>query len=451
MLEIIPAYLRTLDPHLDRTRRMLEELGLSEAQLGDENLGAKVLITAPPGARAAQRLVTQRLVDLLVRLEPLVGTVLLDGYDDVSWIDDLRERFPVTIRRAAMAGEADVRVSIGRALAPSDIVVDAAGWVATFGCPCSAEDDGNPIGALAGAALAAGDVFKILFKARWPENRIARQVELCAGAFSFWDYSASEASPRLEPVELDAVLVGCGGVGSGVVCAFGALGGALSGAFRIVDPDDLDLYNLNRVTFGSLSEAGRAAKKAASAKTYLGACVPMLRVEAIELNYSQFKRLTPRREDRRYPLVLTGLDTDDTRHEVQMDLPRRLVDGATGAQFNCVVESVHFGLRGCLGCSRLSPAARPAEPEQCDAPPAPKAPSISFLSALAGTLVAAEAIKVSHGQDSARRFEHFFTYGLNPDLHGRVGFSPTCKVECQRDTVRAAFARKWPVHSSPQR
>ncbi|MGO8996511.1 MAG: ThiF family adenylyltransferase, partial [Polyangiaceae bacterium] len=218
-----------------------------------------------------------------------------------------------------------------------------------------------------------------------------------------------------------------------------------SGSLRIVDPDGLDLYNLNRVTFGRVDEAERSLKKVASAQAYLRPRTPALEVKPIELDYGRFKRLTPRREDRRYALVLTGLDTDDARLEVQMDLPRRLVDGATGAHVNCVVESVRFGEGGCLGCSRPPPAPPPAEPAHCDAPPAPHAPSISFLSAFAGTLVAAEAVKISLGHDAAGRFEHYFTYGLNADLRGRVGLSPACKVECQRESVRAAFARKWPV------
>ncbi|MGO8994550.1 MAG: hypothetical protein ACLQVI_14625, partial [Polyangiaceae bacterium] len=229
MLEIVPDYLRALDPRLDRTRRMLEGLGLSEAQLGDAKLGATVLIGAPATARSAQRLLSQRLVDLLVRLEPLVGRVLLDAPDEAAWVEDLPERFPVAIRPAARPGPVDVSISVGGALGSADVVVDAAGWATTFGGACSAGDDGNPVGALAGAALAAGDVFKILFKARWPDTPIGRQAELTAGAFSFWDYTATETSPRLEPVRLDALLVGCGGVGSGVIAALGALGRAISG------------------------------------------------------------------------------------------------------------------------------------------------------------------------------------------------------------------------------
>ena len=113
MLEIVPDYLRALDPRLDRTRRMLEGLGLSEAQLGDAKLGATVLIGAPATARSAQRLLSQRLVDLLVRLEPLVGRVLLDAPDEAAWVEDSARALP---GRDSARGEAGARrrVYLGR-------------------------------------------------------------------------------------------------------------------------------------------------------------------------------------------------------------------------------------------------------------------------------------------------------------------------------------------------
>ena len=49
------------------------------------------------------------------------------------------------------------------------------------------------------------------------------------------------------------------------------------------------------------------------------------------MRFSEFKRLlSPRRNDRHYEVIVTALDDDDVRHEVQRELPRVLVDAATG-------------------------------------------------------------------------------------------------------------------------
>jgi len=39
------------------------------------------------------------------------------------------------------------------------------------------------------------------------------------------------------------------------------------------------------------------------------------------MDFERYKRQIPRREDRRYDVVVTGLDNDETRWEAQRDLP----------------------------------------------------------------------------------------------------------------------------------
>src|SRR5439155_3960730 len=165
-----------------------------------------------------------------------------------------------------------------------------------------------------------------------------------------------------------------------------------------------------------------------SAREYLSARVPRVDVDVVSEEYRSFTRRIRRRAERRYPLVMTGLDHDEIRWEVQRDLPQVLIDGATGNQGNCRIDVVQFGEAGCIGCSR-PPRPKPTEPGECDAPPARYAPSISFLSAFAGTVVAGEAIRVAAGAGRVGRyFEYTFAYPLNADLAGIAGFHPYCAV-----------------------
>ena len=54
-------------------------------------------------------------------------------------------------------------------------------------------------------------------------------------------------------------------------------------------------------------------------------------VTPVPRTFEQYKQRRPRRQDRVYnDVIVTGLDNDEARWEVQRDLPRILIDGATG-------------------------------------------------------------------------------------------------------------------------
>lgn len=69
---------------------------------------------------------------------------------------------------------------------------------------------------------------------------------------------------------------------------------------------------------------------------------------------------------------------------------------------------------------------------------------ISFLSGLAGTLAAGEAIKLAAYPERALQgcFEHVFLYLANSELRGLPGFRDDCTIGCRTQSVRTAFDRK---------
>ncbi len=443
MLELVPRYLERLDPTRDRTRRMFETLGINAEALAWHR-GLTVVVRLDPGADAARSLATAALVDLLVRLQPVVGSVVLDCTRADAMARDLQDRFPLEIRDVSNGAAAALAVSVGGASDSCDLLVDGAGWCLAVGETCPVEDDGNPVGPMAMGAVGAAEVFKLLFRTAHPDEPLSRRFVPHRGPFSLWNWSASWTSPALpETMWIDAVLVGAGGVGAGVITTLAPLGDRLQGRLNVVDDDRLDLYNLNRVTYARVEEADRGDEKVSSARAYLARRLGRLDVGAVPEVYRAFARRIARRKDRRYPLVMTGVDDDAIRYEVQRDLPRVLIDGATGSQGNLRLDRVGFGVSGCLGCAR-PPRPRPRRPEECDAPPAPHAPSISFLSALAGVLVAGEAIRVAAGIDTDGHYvEWTFTYPMNPELGGQVQFHPACPVACRDPLVLEAFRKKW--------
>jgi molybdopterin/thiamine biosynthesis adenylyltransferase len=425
-----------------RTLRQLEALGVDVAV---KPKGSVVSIEVAPDASPARRLLTNATLDYVLRLDPLVSNVRVSGLEDAE-LAELAERVPFE----PTAEEPFVyTIAIGGSSSGADLVVDAHGWLASLGHVLDQPEEAivNPVGPLAAAALAAGEVFKALFALSYPNAPLTRRFAGAAGTFSCFDYSFDGANPALEPFTLDAFLIGLGGVGAAVVRTLGELGSNLRGQLRLIDADKLSTDNLNRVLYARLKAAVDRDPKADEAKLYLDTRLPNVAVSKHQESFDEFKRkFARRREDRRFDVVITGLDKDEARHEVQRDLPRVLIDGATGRDANLTVERSVIGEWGCLGCTRQMAA--PVDPDtECDDPPDNRAPSLSFVSGLAGTLAAAELIKETLVPDLALRgsFDHIFIYGLNPDLVSEPAFSSTCRIECQNPVRLRVYKEKYPA------
>jgi molybdopterin/thiamine biosynthesis adenylyltransferase len=279
----------------------------------------------------------------------------------------------------------------------------------------------------------------------YPDASYSRRFVPACGSFSFFDYRVDGANPELQPIGIDAVLVGLGGVGAAVVRTLAELDELLSGRLSLVDADRLSGDNLNRVTYARWQAALSESAKVHEAKRYLDARLPRLDVTPHQKTFEVYKRsVAARRRDRRYDVIVSGVDNDETRHELQRELPRVAIDAATGRDANLTAERTIIGQWGCLGCSRQMGPPENTE-VACDELPDDRAPSISFVSGLAGTLAAGELIKEATHPEAALRgaFDHVFVYGLNPDLVRTPAFSPACRIKCSSKPVRDAYLAKY--------
>jgi molybdopterin/thiamine biosynthesis adenylyltransferase len=423
-----------------RTVAQLHELGV-EPSTRQVSIGVSV----PRSADPARWLLAETLIDMLLRLDPLIGEVIVNTPGrDASWVADLARRLPLEQYEGAAAPQ--YSIGIGDASSNANLTVDGVGWLASVGAPVENADDGNPIGPLSAASLATAEAFKWAFGAMYSERAVALQLTPWSGVFSLATYDFDGVSPAIEEVRLDATLIGLGGVGAGVVRAVSALEDRVTGSLALVDADVLTTDNLNRVSYASLDAATSGTHKVDEAARRLRQRCPRLDVSAHPMTFEQYKQQIPRRQDRRYDVIITGLDNDDIRWEVQRDLPRILIDGATGRDMNTKVERVEFGRYGCLGCSRHTPPlTTDAADENCDAPPDIRAPSLSFLSSFPGFLAAGELIKESLGDGQLRgSFDHIFRYGPNPDQRGMAGFRDDCTVGCRKDSKLGQYRAKYP-------
>jgi len=445
MLSLVPKIHDLVGSSASRTVAQLHEWGIEP---GDRRVTISVVVD--PLVSPGRRLLARALIDMLLRLDPLVGAVIIDapGMNEEAIGRELALKLPVEIGPADIG--ADYSIGVGAGPGTFDLTVDGAGWLAAIGNVVDVEDDGNPIGPLTGAALATGEAFKWAFGTMYPDITSVREFVPWTGAFSFFSYSEDAVSPPISNVNIDTTLIGVGGVGAGFLRAIATLGEQVSGALVMVDNDILTVDSLNRVSYATLAGVKAGKSKVIEAEAALRHACPNLDVSGRRMTFDTYKRLTPRREDRRYDIIVTGLDDDAIRRDVQRDLPRVLIDGSTGRDMVARVERVEFGRYGCLGCSRPPMPDASDGAEHCDDPPDVRAPSLSFLSSFPGILAAGEVIKESMGFGSLRgRFDHVFRYGPNPDLVGMPGFSDDCLVGCRRPSKIDQYQRKNPGEIQP--
>jgi molybdopterin/thiamine biosynthesis adenylyltransferase len=443
MLSLTPKLHELVGTAASRNFAQLRELGVEPT-----DRCVRVAVVVPRSVTPARRILATTLIDMLLRLDPLVGEVLVfaPGLDEDRFASEVQTKIPVAVRQRR---KADADFTIGVAVegsAACDLSVDGAGWVAAIAETAGVYDDGNSVGSLTGAALAAAEVFKHAFGTLYPERAARLEMRPWTGAFSFFSYRYDRSSPALPDLRISTTLVGTGGVGAGFVAAIGALGDRVTGALDLVDRDVLTRDNLNRVSFATLEGALTGKPKVVEAEALLQRCCPALEVTGHPVTFDVFKQRIPRRADRRYDVVVTGLDDDEARWEVQRDLPRILIDGATGNDMVSRVERVEFGAYGCLGCSRQPTRRRADAPEACDAPPDEYAPSLSFVSSFPGILAAGEVIKEAMGTGGLRgQFDHIFRYGPNPDLIGMPAIRNDCRVGCSRPSKLRQYREKYPI------
>ena len=402
-------------------------------------------VRLPLAADPARRLLAESLVDMLLRLDPLVGEVVIDmpGGHEFEWVAELARRVP--FEQTDVKALPEFCVGVGD-FDGAALLVDGAGWLAGIRSTVEAKDDGNPVGPLAAAALGAAEIFKWAFSEVHTEPSTAPELREWSGVFSLSSYAFDLANPPMGPVNLDATLVGLGGVGAGVLRVIAALGSRVTGTLALVDADMLTVHNLNRVSYSSTQAAEAGASKVEEATRFLHMRSPNLTVTGFRETYGEFKLRTPLRKDRRYDVVVAGLDNDEARWEIQRDIPRILIDGATGRDMNTRVERVEFGRYGCLGCSRQMTRILEEDARDCDAPLDSRAPSLSFLSSFPGILAAGELIKEAQGAFQLRgSFDHVFRYGPNPDLRGTPERRVDCTVGCSRSAKISQYHSKYPT------
>lgn len=211
-------------------------------------------------------------------------------------------------------------------------VVNSNGWLARIssGARCIPGycGKGNPIGAMAAAALGVADVFKRLICLDPSQGELLDGV-----SFSLWSYAVGSEDPGPDlpqNLAVDLMLVGCGAIGTGTAYLLSRI--PVTGGATTVDKQDYGLENWGTCVFLGRDDIGQPKAKVVAELLAYRLAVAWRRKEIAEINFELGKSLS-------FPsIILNGLDDIDARHEVQRLWPDLVIDGAISSDFTCQVS-----------------------------------------------------------------------------------------------------------------
>jgi len=228
----------------------------------------------------------------------------------------------------------------------------------------------NPIGAYAAACIGGMEVFKRIFlkkscllspekdqyDARWRLKFIDGQI-----SFSVFDYEVNETCPKNPPLpsNIDLRNLCIAGVGAGGGAAAYALASLqeLQGQLKLVDPDEVKPGNMNRYIY-ALQEDSTEHKLKVEAVKGLFKRFERLDVQAYPCSYQKLKES---QKLSGIDVILSTVDTKETRRNIQWDMPRVILDAAV-VSTEFYIRRVDIGKSPCLLCThRAEKIERPLE------------------------------------------------------------------------------------------
>lgn len=283
-----------------------------------------------------------------------------------------------------------------------------------------------PIGALLAAVAGAAEALRAALQriATATGHPLSAEFNSQPGSTVRLDVS-DRAIPRM-PLDLGRVDVISGGAITNATIYALLRVPEVSAALRVVEPESIDLTNLNRYPLGRRSDVDRPKVKVLEG--YSRGAVTISGQEA------RFDHSWPDLLDSLAPRILVGADQIPVRWAVQEAAPAWLQ--VTGTSHFFAMASSHHPGGPCAGC------AHPTD-EQGDGP----IPTISFVSMWAGILQLLDLLEESAGQPTAGHYTICYPFGLSgarPMIRGMIGRVAMCPVGCTTSRSVIRWSRPCP-------
>ncbi len=219
------------------------------------------------------------------------------------------------------------------------------GWVSHLSCnkPLLIPDSQqiNPIGAMGSGCFGATECFKRLLEIAGSKDKLTT-MHSEHFVFSFLDYSLTDINsdfPSNIILNENILLVGVGAVGSSVVFGLNQIPN-IKGNVSVIDHDCFDESNLNRCPIAFIKNLDQ--NKAKIAEKY---STQNLKFNAFSMTFLEFQK----QYATNHPIILSTVDNNNVRYEIQSELPKLIFHGSTGGVL-VSITAIKFMENACLCC-----------------------------------------------------------------------------------------------------
>lgn len=298
------------------------------------------------------------LIRLVARLYPRIEFRPLGSTDPISSLEDLAVAInpKIEIRPARKGKSATIVVGKTRVTGKA-IYVGSSYWIAGVGtkAPIGSSHSGNPFGAGAAACLGAANLFRVYFGDLLEKGVLDMDARVSLLNFATGDKAANEFDRP--PIDIGQIqLAGAGAIGNAVVWAL-ANAADLAGTIDIIDPQSLELSNLQRYVLTERKD--ESAIKVTLAASFLPGISKVV-ANPLQKTWAEF---VIERGDHHFEFVATALDTARDRVQVQGSLPKTIVNAWTQPGDIGVSRHAFLGDNACLACLYLPAGQRRNEDE----------------------------------------------------------------------------------------
>lgn len=241
----------------------------------------------------------------------------------------------------------DVVISVGNTPIRGDfnININSDGWVSYLSCNNNVNvfenSMQNPIGAMGSACFGSAEVFKRILEISGCKEKWAK-IHPKNFTFSFLTNSLSKDNasfPNDVKINENILLVGVGAVGSGFVYSLSQIKNLIA-TIDAIDPDVFDETSLNRCLICYKKKLGE--NKAKVAEEY---STKSLQIKSQPVKFNEIKE----KLDSNLSLVVSTVDNNEARYQIQSSLPKLIFHGATG-QSVANVSVIKFLETACFCC-----------------------------------------------------------------------------------------------------
>jgi hypothetical protein len=329
--------------------------GVDPARL-TELLGREIVALALDSWAAESRegqITTTLAIDLLARFYPRIAVIPLGEGAALSACVAELEEYAKAINpsielsvaaptRALVIGRTPLRIGIATL-----IYVGSDGWRLRLSRtrPTSSGTTGNPFGAGAAACLGLANVFRAVMGPYLPSARLDHDLDL--SVVDWGQPHTKDSPPDMDAVEIDlaeTLLGGVGAIGNSVVWALARVP-RLRGLIRLIDPEVIELSNLQRYVLAFQDSIGHEKVELAAAE--LRWHHPALEVTTHSRRWGAY---LSERGDWHIPRVATAFDSVADRVAAQASLPHVVLNAWTQRGDLGVSRHPSFGEQPCLAC-----------------------------------------------------------------------------------------------------